>query len=368
MPTETTAPVTTPQAPARADDLDDGMELLTVQQLLDRANRLEDESGETPAQPAEEEEPEAPPKPAKKPPAPPVDEEEEEDPDDGAGTPADDGEEEEPAAGSGEETDDLAEQLEALAELHGVTADELKGFKNVEDAQRALRLADRRIFQDGQQALQQQQVEWDQQQQPAYEPPPPPPTNRNGQQQQQPPLVEIDLEAFGDDEAAKNAFQAMQKALGQAMERAERLEGVVGFMSQQQELRAQQEAMQQFHGAIDRMGSDRFGKGAAITPKQERNRQKLGQAVDVLIAGLRQRGHSLPPIEQLVQRAERLEFADELITETKRQTKDELTKRSAKRLGSPQRGKAVSLKPDPEKEMEEDPFFLDLYHKLDSRR
>ena len=97
----------------------------------------------------------------------------------------------------------------------------------------------------------------------------------------------------------------------------------------------QAQAVANYHGILDDMDTDRYGKSTAkMTPTQVKNRDTLRNAVYEWAVRRQMRGESVPDLKAIVVREDRAEFFNDILKE---QEKKRASTPRAK-MGNPTRG------------------------------
>ena len=125
------------------------------------------------------------------------------------------------------------------------------------------------------------------------------------------------------------------------------------------------ETMERLNSVIDKEESQLFGGLEELTPSQEKNRIKLLQQADILVAGMNARGAPLPSEDQLIERAMQLAFKTEIGRE---RALGKAKARNSRRLGVPSRGNERSvtdLALQHSGPLEENQAFIDLYKRME---
>lgn len=263
-----------------------------------------------------------------------------------------------------EPVDELSQQLTDLAEIYGLHPELLAGqFTSVDDAKAALELLDKSYVSEAQayesqgyeyegdpEAYQQEYAE-----QPAQQPPPSPDAT----------WADLKLDDWDEDDALAKNFKGIDQNTQQLAMKVIELENRLLGMGQQTAQDSFNETMERLNSVIDKEESQLFGGLEELTPTQEKNRIKLLQQADVLVAGMNARGVPLPSEDQLIERAMQLAFKTEIGRE---RALGKAKARNSRRLGVPSRGNERSvtdLALQHSGPLEENQAFIDLYKRME---
>lgn len=263
-----------------------------------------------------------------------------------------------------EPVDELSQQLTDLAEIYGLHPELLAGqFTSVDDARAALELLDKSYASEAQ-AYAQQDYEYEgapeEYQQEDAEP----------RAQQKPPVEEkpwadLALEDWDDDDALAKNFKGIDHNTQKLAQRVMQLEDMLQGLGQKTAQDSFNETMERLNSVIDKEESQLFGGPEDLTPTQEKNRIKLLQQADILVAGMNARGAPLPSEDQLIERAMQLAFKTEIGRE---RALGKAKARNSRRLGVPSRGNERSvtdLALQHSGPLEENQAFIDLYKRME---
>lgn len=231
-----------------------------------------------------------------------------------------------------ESDDDDAEWLDdavrEYATARGITDEELSEFATREEFDRALRIADRRAYEDGKAALKQAERKDE------------PPRAEREEERKAPPkqpsdpladIAKIKLGEEFDEELAKRFNQfvdASAATIGDLRARLEQFE-------QQGRRQAADDIRRQAAESIHALGfSELFGKsGEKPTKEQSANLEKAIDAHFVHAQGLLSRGQFVAPTPEFLRAAVHLAFGDQLTKLEQKRITEKLRKQSARRTG-----------------------------------
>ena len=263
-----------------------------------------------------------------------------------------------------EPVDELSQQLTDLAGLYGLHPELLAGqFTSVDDAKAALELLDKSYVSEAQsygpqdyehegdpEAYQQEVAE-----QPAQQSPP----------VEEKPWADLVLEDWDDDDALSKNFKGIDRNTQALAHKVMQLEDMLQGLGQKSAQDNFDETMERLNSVIDKEESQLFGGLEELTPTQEKNRIKLLQQADILVAGMNARGAPLPAEDQLIERAMQLAFKTEIGRE---RALGKAKARNSRRLGVPSRGNERSvtdLALQHSGPLEENQAFIDLYKRME---
>ena len=262
-----------------------------------------------------------------------------------------------------EPVDELTQQLTDLAGFYGLHPELLAGqFTSVDDAKAALELLDKSYVTEAQAHAEQEYEPEDadeENQQESAEP----------RARQKPPVEEpwadLKLDDWEEDDALARNFKGIDRNTQKLASRVIQLEEMLQGLGQKTARDNFNETMGRLNSIIDKEESQLFGGLDDLSPSQEKNRIKLLEQADILVAGMTARGVALPSEDQLMERALQLAFKTEIGRE---RALGKAKARNSRRLGVPSRGNERSvtdLALQHTGPLEENQAFLDLYKRLE---
>ncbi len=240
----------------------------------------------------------------------------------------------EPESVSPEPVDEsaISDEMASTAREYGLNPE---FFETPEQLEQQMLSMDRLAAQQARQAYQGQQQQQQAQQQPQVDP----------QQQQEPASpFQLDLDPAAYPEGMVDTFNGVLKQIhDQYNPLMQEVEQLRGHLQQQHEQQAQQQQMQvvqDFETAVGGLGhASLFGADdGSRTQGQVQNMQALYAEADALAAGYYHRGMAVPPMAQLVAKAEQLVFGEQLKNFNARTANARMKKQAKQKLGSGNRG------------------------------
>lgn len=268
-----------------------------------------------------------------------------------------------------EVADDLDQQLSDLADIYGMPPEVLAGrFSSVEDAKAAISLLEQSYASSGEP---EEFVDYEPEEGELYQ--------QDESQSRRPASAKpsrpvdrewskLSLDGWDDDDDLPKNLKGLDRNTRILQDELLQMREIVGQLYQKEQASVYGETMERLNSIVDREGSELFGSGDELTPTQEKNRLKLFENADYLVAGMRQRGVDLPTEEQLIDRAMQLAFKTELGKERALGRASSRRPRDSRRLGVPSRGTEKSVTDMAMQHggpLEENQAFLDLYKRLE---
>jgi hypothetical protein len=155
--------------------------------------------------------------------------------------------------------------------------------------------------------------------------------------------LELDPEVYPPElvEKLNGVLEQVHKHYSPLQQRVDQLNQHIEQQRQTSVRESQQRVVEEFRGSVQALGHKQlFGDGTNTTQAQLANVQKLYAEADSLAAGYQMRGMPVPDMNELVAKAERLAFADELKKYNSQMANARLQKQSRQKLGSGRRRSA----------------------------
>lgn len=220
-----------------------------------------------------------------------------------------------------EASDNAEPELATLAQQYGVDVETLSRFESPKDAKVFLELRDREFFALGQQAT--QGYEQQQPQQPQVPPQP---------QEPQPDSLVKKFEQLGFDDEAAKALAEMESKVQRYESWLEQQNAAAQAAMEAQ----QQELLNQYEKALEKVDPDRYGVTGKETPSQRLAREENKRNASIFIAGIQQKGVAAPlDMESLAQRSDAIAFYADNQKKAALALQAQVKERASKRLGSP---------------------------------
>lgn len=274
-------------------------------------------------------------------------------PGEGEGTAADD-------ASGGQQTEATEPKAPAFedallkrAESYGFTKEDAEAFGSPEALQSAMTAFDRRVSNEVRQSRQ-----------PAEQKPAEKPQEQPAQAQAQPAaqVEAFDLDKLMPAEKYDEDFRAPIKAVvdtfrGEIAQLRQQNQALTGWIQQQQ----QQAVLNQFDTAIQSLGhKDLYGEGSVqqLDPNSPQYKavQQVWEQANILADAYAAKGITIPSVEEMVRRAERIVHGDTLTKKARESAVAEVTQKVQKRNGQsllPPTQRRASA-PDPEAEQKKE--------------
>jgi hypothetical protein len=260
------------------------------------------------------------------------------------GEDADEDEDEEESSDQEWLDDDLRSEVSAL----GISEQELAGFSNREELERAMRFLDLGALKAGK-AGKETEEKTETETSTDSEETPRGKDGRFAPKESKAPKEEtyaVKLSADEFDEAVVNEFKGLHSHVERELKS---LKDELTRLVESERQRAAEVLETQFDAIVDSLGhADLFGVTGKESEKQLENRQKLFDSSHVMLAGLERLGRQGRWDKGLISRALRVEFADHLSKQERKNLTRKLTKQSNLRQGG-----ANGKPSDPEETLEE---------------
>ena len=164
-------------------------------------------------------------------------------------------------------------------------------------------------------------------------------------------IPEDELDEF--DESTLKILKGMESKINELIEDKQKSERELEAIKSNLQKDLMEQHYARFDAVVDSLGNDDlFGKGApkSTESKEWQNRNKLYEQMEILAQGYSAKGLEVPPMDELVKKALKIEFADDFKQEAQKEIKEKLEKRSSQLLLKPSENSTDSFE-DKEKQV-----------------
>lgn len=256
----------------------------------------------------------------------------------------------------------ITDDLRSRAQDYGLNPDL---FENAEQLEQQMLSLDQRFAREASNWRNQQQQQYQQ----PYAQPQASPQHQQHQQQDTLPEVpfqlDLDPEEYPDGlvEKFNGVLKQIHESYSPLRDQVKQLQDHITYQQQQYQQQEQMRVIEEFEDAVTTLGHKQlFGEKGSANATQSNNLQRLFAEADALAAGYQMRGMQVPPMKELVRRAEQLAFANELKDYHARTANARLQKQAGQKLGSGRR--APIHEGDWDGEPEENPVLKAKWNEL----
>jgi len=238
------------------------------------------------------------------------------------------------------EPDWLDDDLKAVAATLGISDEQLSGFANRDELDRAMSLLDAVALNAGRKATEKTGDDTGQEESRAKTPEPSTPPSRDdkgryvpkseGKESSANYQVQLDPEVFS--EEIINEFNQLRDHYESRLSQFEGRFAQLELADRQRDAKAAEE---RFDAIVDSLGDDvLFGESGHETKEQLANRKKLFDEHNVYLTGLKVLGREVKTDKSLVDRVAKMTFAEHFSKQQRKQLTKKITSQSRMRMGS----------------------------------